>query len=124
MAAAAVVATQRLLIDDPPYERIDAYGRELMAQLAKIGERHENPLRVQGVPAAFHVSLGDPAPVRDLRTLNTLDLARYAAFATRLADHGLWLAQRGIWYVSAAHGDKELADTVERIESALAESLP
>ena len=124
MAAAAVVATQRLLIDDSPYERIDAYGRELMAQLAKIGERHDIPLRVQGVPAAFHVSFGDPTPVCDLRTLNTLDLGRYAAFASRLADNGLWLAQRGIWYVSAAHGDAELSDTVERIESALAESLP
>jgi len=124
MAAAAVVATQRLLIDDSPYERIDAYGRELMAQLAKIGERHDIPLRVQGVPAAFHVSFGDPTPVCDLRTLNTLDLGRYAAFASRLADNGLWLAQRGIWYVSAAHGDAEFADTVERIESALAESLP
>jgi glutamate-1-semialdehyde 2,1-aminomutase len=124
MAAAAVVATQQLLVDDPPYERIKAYGSELMAQLAKLAERHAIALRVQGVPAAFHVSFGDPAPVRDLRTLDTLDLGRYAAFATRLADHGLWLAQRGIWYVSAAHGDDELADTLDRLEAAMAEQMP
>jgi glutamate-1-semialdehyde 2,1-aminomutase len=124
MAAAAIVATQQLLVEDSPYERIQAYGTELMAHLVKIAERHAIPLRVQGVPAAFHVSFGDPAPVHDLRTLNTLDLGRYAAFATRLAEHGLWLAQRGIWYVSAAHGDEELADTLERLESALAERLP
>jgi glutamate-1-semialdehyde 2,1-aminomutase len=124
MAAAAVVATQQLLQSDPPYERVDAYGTELMAQLAKLAERYEIPLRVQGVPAAFHVSFGDPAPVRDLRSLDGLDLERYAGFATRLADHGLWLAQRGIWYVSATHGEQELTDTVERVEAALAEQLP
>jgi glutamate-1-semialdehyde 2,1-aminomutase len=124
MAAAAVVATQRLLVDDSLYERIDAYGTELMAQLLKLAGHHDIPLHVQGVPAAFHLSFGDAAPVHDLRSLHMLDLARYAAFATRLADHGLWVAQRGIWYVSAAHGDQELADTVERVESALAQSLP
>lgn len=124
MAAAAVVATQELLQRDPPYERIQTYGTELMAQLSKLAERYDVPLRTQGVGAAFHVSFGDPAPVRDLRGLKTLELDRYAAFATRLADHGLWLAQRGIWYVSAAHGEQELSDTMERLEAALAEQLP
>lgn len=124
MASAAVVATQHLLTNDPPYAHIEAYGTELMARLVKLGERYEIPLRVQGLPAAFHVGFGDPAPVRDLRSLNGLDLARYARFATALADHGLWLAQRGIWYVSAAHGEQELTETIDRLEAALLEQVP
>jgi glutamate-1-semialdehyde 2,1-aminomutase len=124
MAAAAVVATQRLLVDDPPYERIETFGTDLMSALMMLGDKYGVPLRVQGPAAAFHVSFGDPEPVRDFQGVSRLDLARYAAFATRLAQHGLWVAQRGIWYVSAAHGSAELNATTERFGAALAERLP
>ena len=121
MATAAVVATQRLLDDEPPYERIEAYGRELLSRLLKIGESHGLPLRGQGLGAAFHLSFGPAGPVRDARELAALDLAGYADFAAVLARHGVWVASRGVWYVSAAHGDRELEATLERVEAAVVE---
>jgi glutamate-1-semialdehyde 2,1-aminomutase len=120
MAAAAVIATLDLLTSDPPYERITAHGQALMAGLVEVGARHGQPLRVQGLPMAFHASFGPPEPVRDYRGLRELDLDRYAAFATVLADHGVWVAGRGIWYVSAAHGDQELSAALDRVDQALA----
>ena len=124
MAAAAVVATQKVLDEDPPYEAIESYGTELMAGLNKIGVAHGLDLHVQGLPAGFHVSFGPTGRVHDFAGLSQLDLARYARFATRLAEHGLWVTGRGIWYVSAAHGSAELADTLERFDNAVSASLP
>jgi glutamate-1-semialdehyde 2,1-aminomutase len=121
MAAAAVAATMRRLAEDPPYDRIREHGLALMEGLAEAGRRHGLPLRVQGLPMAFHVSLGeDPEPFQDFAGLQRRDLAGYAALARRFAEHGVWVAGRGIWYVSAAHGPAELDETLRRVDAALA----
>ncbi|KAA9164936.1 aspartate aminotransferase family protein [Amycolatopsis acidicola] len=119
MATAAVVASVSSLIDDPPYERVAQHGKELMNGLQDIGAGYGLPLRVVGLPQAFHVSFGD-AEVTDYRTLQQLDLARYEDLAGTLIDHGLWVAGRGVWYVSAAHGQKELDAALTRFDKALA----
>ena len=124
MAAAAVVATQQVLEQDPPYEAIEAYGTELMASLENIGLAHGLDLHVQGLPAGFHVSFGPAGKIQDFASMGRLDLARYAKFAARLAENGLWVTGRGIWYVSAAHGSSELAYTLERFDNAVRASLP
>jgi glutamate-1-semialdehyde 2,1-aminomutase len=121
MAAAAVAATMQRLEDDPPYARIRDHGLALMDALGDLGERHGLPLRIQGLPMAFHVSLGDdPEPYHDFEGLGRRDLAAYARLAKTFADHGVWVAGRGIWYVSAAHGPRELEETVARVDRALA----
>jgi glutamate-1-semialdehyde 2,1-aminomutase len=118
MATAAVVATLTSLIDDPPYDRVAEHGQALMNGLREIGAEHSLPLRVSGLPPAFHVSFGD-AEVTDYRTLQQLDLARYAKLASTLIDHGLWVAGRGVWYVSASHGPRELDAALTRFDKAL-----
>lgn len=106
MAAAAVVATQRLLVENPPYERVARYGTALMDLLPALAAKHGVELAVRGVPAAFHASTAEPDG--------------YAALWPHLVRQGLWVMQRGIWFVSAAHGDAELEDTRDRVEAALA----
>ena len=120
MAMAATCAALRCLTTAPPYDGIAAHGGALMRGLRELGQRHGVPLRVEGVPAAFHASFGDAGPVYDHRDLARLDHARYAAFARELARAGVWVAGRGIWYVSAAHGQRELAAALERVDAALA----
>ena len=119
MAMAATCAALRCLTETPPYDGIVAHGRALMHGLRELGKRHDLPLRVQGVPAAFHASFGDPTVVFDYRGLARLDRERYAAFARVLADSGIWVAGRGIWYVSAAHGSEELDEAFDRVDVAL-----
>lgn len=119
MATAAVVATQRLLAEDPPYERIEAYGTALMKGLSDVAQEHGVALYLHGVPAAFHAAFGPPLSPPNARWLEELDLDRYAKLADRLARHGLWVLRRGIWFVSAAHGDGDLERTLDRFDSAL-----
>jgi glutamate-1-semialdehyde 2,1-aminomutase len=69
---------------------------------------------------AFHVSFDHDAPVRCYADLTRADVARYRALAAAARDHGVWLAGRGIWYVSAAHDATTTADTLERLDRVLA----
>jgi glutamate-1-semialdehyde 2,1-aminomutase len=122
MAAAAVVSTLDVLTADPPYGRIDAHGRALMSGLGTLADTYGLPLQIQGRPMAFHASFGDPEPVRDHRGLQARDAARYERLTKTLARYGVWVAGRGVWYVSAAHGERELAAALERVDAALADA--
>lgn len=118
-ACAAVIATLETLRDEDPYASIEAHGQRLMDGILELGRRHDLPLRVQGLGMAFHVSFGHDRDVYDYRDLLELDLARYARLAQRLVDEGIWLTARGLWYVSSAHGERELTEALERFDRAL-----
>jgi len=67
---------------------------------------------------AFHAGFGD-GPVLDYRSLRRLDAARYNEFTRVLIDHGVWVAGRGIWYLSAAHEEADIDETLERVAAAM-----
>lgn len=124
MAAAAVVASIRTLQQESPYARTTAYGQKLMAGLREIAKEAQLPMRFAGPGVAFHASflrLDSPSDleVSDLRVLKTLDLDRYSKFAKTLAAAGIWVAGRGIWYVSAAHNERDLDETLDRFRKAV-----
>ncbi len=106
MATAAVVATLSILTADPPYERLAAYGSELMEALVAVGERRGIRIKVQGVPMAFSV------------TAHPDDVSA-PILHRELAAAGLWTTARGVWFVSDAHREPELRETLERFDTAL-----
>lgn len=120
LATAAVKASVEWLRDDPPYLAVAEHGTALMAGIRELGIAHGLPLRVEGLPAAFHVSFG-AADVHDYWSLQQLDLGRYERLAEALVDNGIWVAPRGIWYVSASHGPAELDAALTRFGKALVE---
>lgn len=117
MAMAAVTAAMEMLSADPPYDRIDAYGSALMSGLRTLANTRDVKLYISGLPVAFFTSFGH-AEVSNASDLADLDTARYASFSDVLIDHGVWVAARGVWYTSAAHGDRELEAVLERAEAA------
>ncbi len=119
MAASATIATLEYLGTKRPYERIERVGEGLMRGLSEVAAATGAGLRIQGLPAAFHVSFGEDVEIYDFRGLERLDTARYARLAHRLAEEGVWVAARGIWYVSAAHGDREVDVALDRVRAAL-----
>ncbi|HZQ81007.1 MAG TPA: aspartate aminotransferase family protein [Gaiellaceae bacterium] len=120
MAMAAVRASLLALRNDPPYARIERLGSRLADELRRLGGELSLPLNVQGLPVALHVSFGPGEEIVDARGLEACDSARYRRFAEALAEAGVWVAARGIWYLSAAHAERELDVTVERVAAALA----
>jgi glutamate-1-semialdehyde 2,1-aminomutase len=118
MAMAAVTATLRQLRDEPPYEEIGRVGDRLMKELSDLGA--DQGLRVQGLPMAFHMTFAeDEVEVTDYRSLQRCDAERYRLLARLLVDEGVWVTSRGIWYVSAAHHDREVEVTLGRVAAAL-----
>jgi len=119
MGMAATGATLAVLEAEPPYARLEELGGQLMAGIRERGRTHDLPLHVQGLPMAFHVAFGvDDAT--DARGLAAFDSDRYRTLVDRLVDHGVWLTRRGIWYVSAAHGEREVEAALDRLDDALA----
>ncbi len=118
MGVAAGVAGRRGLADHPPYAEIERVGGRLMDGLRAAGADAGRPLRLQGLPMAFHASFGD-VDVTDYRSLQQLDTRRYRRLVGLLIEEGVWVASRGIWYVSARHGDREVDVTLERFAKAV-----
>jgi glutamate-1-semialdehyde 2,1-aminomutase len=119
MSAAAVVASLEYLKQDPPYERLERITSDLMQGLLELAEETSTPLRIQGVPGAFHASVADSGvEVRDFRDLARLDAGAYLELVDRMIASGIWLSGRGIWYVSAAHGQDEVEVTLDRCREA------
>jgi glutamate-1-semialdehyde 2,1-aminomutase len=120
--AAAVAALAELERDDGAvYRHIDKIGTQLMAGLADLGRRLEVPLHVQGLPCAFHLSFTEEPPLLDYRDWATkCDNARYDEFTFAMLERGVRLIGRGLWYVSAAHSEDHVAQTLEAAEKSLA----
>ncbi len=116
---AAVVAALTVLRDTDPYQRVAEHGSELQRGLREIAAELDVPLTVQGLPMAFHVSFGRQSQLRSYADLAALDLDGYAKFTHVLARRGVWAASRGVMYVSAAHGERELQTTLDRYRAAL-----
>ena len=97
------------------YSGLHQIGDKLMAGLTDIGLSSGLPLAVRGRPAAFHLSFdpeaGAPTSFKDLARA---DVAAYHRLAGLLFTAGLWIARRGVWYVSAAHSENDVDETLER----------
>jgi glutamate-1-semialdehyde 2,1-aminomutase len=120
--AASVAAIAELERDHGAvYRHINKLGTQLMEGLADLGRRLEIPLHVQGLPCAFHLSFNEQPPIRDYRDwAANCDKERYSEFTLAMLSNGVRLIGRGIWYLSAAHTEEHVAQTLAAAEKSLA----
>lgn len=124
IATAAVLASLDELEDRSVYRHVETVGAVLMSGLTALLEHHGVPLRLQGLPMAFHARFDDSTePITRFEQLQNIDADRYARFAVELIDAGIWVASRGIWYVSAAHNDDDIAETLKHFDAVLTEMV-
>jgi glutamate-1-semialdehyde 2,1-aminomutase len=122
IATAAVVASLDELEAGLVYTQVEAIGTLVMDGLRELAQSHGIALHVQGLPMAFHASFNPSGSTLDsYDDLLALDAARYGTLAMVLIEHGVWVAYRGIWYVSVAHGPADVAETLERVDAAFGE---
>ena len=122
VAVAAALASLDELESGSVYQEVSRVGSALMAALQDCAAGVLPDLRFQGLPMAFHARLAPAGPpVTRYSDLQQADSSRYAQLAETLVEHGVWVARRGIWYVSAAHADADVAETIERARAAFAE---
>ena len=118
---AAAVATLRVLELDASaaHRHIAELGARARDGLRDLGAKHGVPLRAQGPGAMFHVGFTDADEVRDYRDTWSYDAALYGAFVRGMLGRGVRLIGRGLWYVSAAHTEDDIAFALEASDAVL-----
>jgi glutamate-1-semialdehyde 2,1-aminomutase len=124
VSLAAAEKCLEILDETDALERIADYGTRMMAGMSKV-------LTARGIPHSFvgHPSMTglyfDAEPPRNYRTWKSSDYAFYDAMAQVLHDEGVLCEpdSREPWFISAAHDDSCLADTMRGFEIAVDTTL-
>lgn len=64
----------------------------------------------------FHLMFIERTEVTDFDTFNQRDSQLYTRFAEEMLHEGVLVRPNGLWYVSTAHGEKEVLDTLAAVE--------
>jgi glutamate-1-semialdehyde 2,1-aminomutase len=112
LAMAAGAATLRLLTPDR-YDELEATGARLESGLRAAAATTGTPVGITRVGSLLTVFFRDGAPVTAEEAF-TADRAAYARFFGAMLDAGVLLApsQFEAWFVSLAHGEPELDETL------------
>ena len=118
--AAALAALDVLEADDGAvYRSLEARGARLMQGLAAVAREHKVAMRVQGLPAIFQCYFTDgPAP-SNYRDAVACDRDKALAFHTALQNEGIRTNQNAKWFLSVAHDDSIIDETLEAADRAM-----
>jgi glutamate-1-semialdehyde 2,1-aminomutase len=115
---AATVATLTQLADGTVHAAIEQRGRRLMQGIERALAEADISARVQGFPQIFHVALGVDAPISDYRSSLVADKARYVKLTVALLERGVRALERGAWFLSSAHDDAVIDETIAAVAAA------
>ena len=117
---AAGLATLQELSRPGVYEQMEARGDALMAGLRRVAERAGTAMQVQGLGTVFNTAFCDGPPFTDYRSYQQRsDGARLQNFLHALQEHGVRPTSRGTWFLSTAHTDADVEETIRAAEAAL-----
>ncbi len=118
VSMAATVATLKALQSEKPHQAIAKTGTALMNGLREIFTRHNLVFEIVGYPSVFNVRFDLQGPT-DYRSAMKANRAMYLDFAFELLQRGVRILPRGTWFVSAAHTDTDIAQTLAKVDEAL-----
>jgi glutamate-1-semialdehyde 2,1-aminomutase len=117
---AALATLDELLANDAAaYGIIDRLGSRLMDGIRAAARDAKTDLRVQGLGAVFHTAFGGPEQISDARSHQSCDPDRLRQFVDRLLVHGIRITSRGTWFLSTAHTERDIDDTIAAVARAL-----
>jgi glutamate-1-semialdehyde 2,1-aminomutase len=126
LSIAAGLAVMDAFDQDPGlWARLDAAGERLAAGLTAAAQRADVPAQLQRVGSMWTMFFSR-RPVRSWDDADAVDRDRYAAFFRGMLARGVLLPPSAFEtaFVSAAHGEAEIAHTLEAATAALAEPAP
>jgi glutamate-1-semialdehyde 2,1-aminomutase len=118
---AAGIATLRELKEHPPYERLERLTQTLCTGLTEAAAAAGVPHHLARVGSMWTLFF-TAQPVVDYDTARTSDTIRFARFFWAIMDRGVYLpcSQFEAAFVSAAHTEGQVAQTVAAAREALA----
>jgi glutamate-1-semialdehyde 2,1-aminomutase len=112
---AATVATLGALRDPALFELLERRGTRLMEGIRRALGDAGIVAQVQGFPQIFHLALGIETPIRDYRSSLQADRQRYIGLTTGLLSQGVRALERGAWFLSTAHSDEVIDETIAAV---------
>jgi len=122
LSMAAGLATLKTLFQDPPYARLEAYGRALEEGLLALFTAAGAPVAINRVGSMITVFFRE-GPVQTYSDAVASDTERFKVFFHGLLQRGVYWppSQFEAAFFSLAHGEDELAKTLEATEQTLKE---
>jgi glutamate-1-semialdehyde 2,1-aminomutase len=118
-STAAARATLGILARGEAYESIERAGGRLMGGFSGLLESRGVQSVVQGVPASFNVHIGIDRPIASMADTAAVDAEAVNRLTLALLARGIRAIPGGHWYVSAAHSDELVDETLNAFEDAL-----
>ena len=119
--AAAIAALDELERDDGAvYRAMEQRGTRLMEGLASIAAKHSVPMRVQGLPAIFQTFFTAAPGPRNYREGGGLRPRQGAGLPSRAAGGGDPHQSVAKWFLSTAHDDAIIDETLAAADRAMA----
>jgi glutamate-1-semialdehyde 2,1-aminomutase len=125
LAMAAGIETLSIIDEDPTfYDQLESLGRLLEAGVRDaLAELNVN-YAFNRVGSMFTLFFTESAVI-DFDTAKTSDTAKFAAYFNAMLERGIYLppSQFEAWFVSSAHSDDEIAQTVEALRKSLSDII-
>lgn len=120
VGTAAADATLEYMQMGKVFPHLEFIGRQLMAGIDEILDRHSVPHKVHGVPAMFGITFGELVP-RDFRELRQTDMQLYEHIGNHLVANGIMPDPDGRepWFLCVDHTDADVAETLQKFEDAV-----
>ena len=117
----AAIATLDLLSagNGEAIRELDRRGELLMDGLRRCAANRKSNLQVQGFGACFSTFFSDLAAVTDYQSYRRTDLNKQARFLEQLVVASVRPTSRGTWFISTAHSEEDVEETVAAAGNAL-----
>jgi len=121
LAMAAGIATLRELKEKPPYNKLERLSKQLCDGIADAAKASGHSFTLNRVGSMWTLFFA-PGPVRDYESAKKSDTKKFARFFWQMMDRGVYLpcSQFEAAFVSAAHTEEQISDTVGAARDALA----
>jgi glutamate-1-semialdehyde 2,1-aminomutase len=122
LAMAAGLATLNEISRTGFFAALSEKTGELVGGLAAIAAEAGIPLATENMGGMFGFVFTDQGPVRRFDQVASADIERFRKFFHDMLDRGVYLAPSAFeaGFVSAAHGDDEIAQTLDAARAAMA----
>lgn len=125
LAASRWCLDHLLSLGDTHPQALIELGRSLMAGLCALADQYGIPLRPQGPGPVFHSVMLKPGsaegPIKDYRDyVKRHDAPRWAHLRRCLLEDGVRAIERGLWFVSLAHHEADVAEALSKAAASFA----
>lgn len=117
--AALTVIEELTQNDGEAFKRMERLMLKLAEGIRSQLAKHGIPGLLNQIGPVFHMMFIDAPEVSDFATFQQRDAAKYARFAEIMLEEGVVLRPSGLWYISAAHEEKDVDETLDAVDRAL-----